>query len=179
MVSMAAFDTREPGNREGFPNVLSEEWPLHEAARDLVKGTPEGRALAEKLEAFDELDDTAKQKAASEIRKDIADIVARAVTEEHQRRELLYALTNFRADQTLAASEPSDRQEQHPFVAQLLDVAEDVLEELGKEMLVEAVLPGARLLLPPTDFVESIFTAVTMFEIAKEEELHRQPAIWP
>lgn len=157
---------------EDLPDVPPEELPLREAARDLVRDTPEGRALEEKLEAFDKLDDTAKKKTAPKIRKDIADIVARAVTEEHQRRELLDALASFRNDRTLAASEPSTRQEQHPLVAQLLDVVEDILAELGKEMLIEALLPGAHVLLPPTDFVDSVFTAVTTFEIAEH-------ATWP
>ncbi|MEJ3745604.1 hypothetical protein WEI85_20220 [Actinomycetes bacterium KLBMP 9797] len=99
---MASFDTREPGEREGFPNVLPEEWPLRESRTESRERHARGEALAEKLEAFDKLDDTPKEKAASEIRNDIADIVARAVTEEHQRKELLDALANFRTDQTLA-----------------------------------------------------------------------------
>jgi hypothetical protein len=155
-------------------DVPSAELPLREAARDLVKDTPEGRALKEKLEAFDKLDDTAKEKAAREIRKDLADIIARAVTEVHQRTALLDALSNFRNDQTLAASEPSEIQEQHPLAAQLLDIVEDVLAELGEEMLIEALLPGAHVLLPPTDFVDSLFTAVTMLEIAEIED-----PFWP
>lgn len=147
-----------------------------------MRGTPEGHALAEELEAFDKLDDTAKEKAAPEIRKDIADIVARAVTEEHQRRALLDALANFRNDQALAASEPPE--EQHLLVAQLLDLVEDILAELGKEMLFEALLPGAHVLLPPTDFVDSLFTAATMLEVAEIEEVARFEEIeddpfWP
>lgn len=130
-------DVTEPAS--GQPDAS----PLLDAARDLVKDTPEGRALKEKLEAFDKLDDAAKEKAGPDIRKDIADIVARAVTEEHQRRELLNALSNFRNDQILAVSEPSEGQEQHQLVAQLVDVVEDVLAELGKETLIEALLPGA------------------------------------
>lgn len=149
------------------------ELPLREAALDLVKDSPEGRALRRKLEVFDMLDDTAKQKAARDIREDIADIVARAVTEAHNRTAMLDALADFRNDQTLAASEPSEIQEQHPLVAQVVDLAEDILAELGREMLIEALLPGAHLLLPPTDFVDSLFTAVEMVEAADD------PADWP
>jgi hypothetical protein len=153
-------------------DVPAGELPLREAALDLVRGTPEGRALDRKLEAFDKLGDAAKQKAARDIREDLADIIARAVTEEHHRRELMDALANFRNDQTRAASEPSEIQEQHPLVAQVLDVAEDILVELGKELLLEALLPGAHIFLPPTDFVDSVFTAVELFEIS-------DPAAWP
>jgi hypothetical protein len=156
----------------------AEELPLREAARALVKDTPEGRGLEEKLEAFDRLDESSKEKAAPEIRKDIADIIARTVTEEHQRTQTLEALANFRTDQTLTASEPAEIQERHPLVAQLLDVVEDVLAELGKEMLIEALLPGAHILLPPTDFIDSIFTAVEMFEIAEDPEPWHHAA-WP
>lgn len=147
-------------------DVPSEELPLREAALNLVKDTPEGRALGIKLETFDKLDHTAKREATRAIREDLADIVARAVTEEHHRRELMDALASFRNDQTRAASEPSEVQEQHPLVAQVLDVAEDILVELGKEILLEALLPGAHILVPPTDFVDSVFTAAEMFEIA-------------
>jgi len=153
--------------------VPSEELPLREAALDLVKGTPEGRALDRKLESFDKLGDAAKQKAARDIREDLADIIARAVTEEHHRRELMDALANFRNDRTRAASEPAEIQEQHPLVAQVLEVAEDILVELGKEMLLEALLPGAHIILPPTDFVDSVFTSVEMWEVA------HHPADWP
>jgi hypothetical protein len=142
-------------------------WRLHEAASELVRDTPEGRALEQKLEAFGRLDDTARKRAARDIQEDIANIVARAVTEEHQRTQMLNALANFRNDQTVAVSTPSEIQEQHPLVVRLLQIVEEVLEEVGKEMLIEAVLPGAHILIPPKDFVESVFTTVEMFEIAQ------------
>jgi hypothetical protein len=135
---------------------------------ELVRDTPEGRALKSKLNAFDQLDDAAKRKSARDIREDLADIVARAITEEHYRTEMLNALVNFRNDQTVAASEPGERQEQHPLVAQALDVVEHVLAELGREMLIEALLPGAHVFLPPIDFVDSLFTAVELFEVAED-----------
>ncbi|MFI6236628.1 hypothetical protein ACIBD9_23970 [Micromonospora sp. NPDC050784] len=145
-----------------------EELPLRQAALDLVKDSPEGRSLKRKLEAFDELDDLAKEKAAQDIREDIANIVARAVTEEHHRTEMLDALVNFRNDPSVVASEPPGMRDQHPLVAEVLDVAQDILAELGKEALVEVLLPGAHLLLPPKDFVESLFTAVEMLEVAED-----------
>lgn len=156
-----------------------EELLFREAALNLVRDTPEGRVLDEKLEAFDKLDDAAKKEAAQDIREDLANIVARAVTEEHHRRELIDALANFRDDRTVAASEPSEIQEQHPLVAQLLDVVEDMLVELGKEMLIEVLLPGAHILLPPTSFVESVFTAVAMFEIGGPAKIEvEEPAMF-
>jgi hypothetical protein len=178
---LAALDRWRPPTRLNQPaKPAAEVLPLREAALALVEDTPEGRALAEKLDAFDDLDDRAKNKAAPGIRKDIADIVARAATEEHQRKALLEALANFRNDQTLPASEPSERREQHPCIPQLLDVVEDMLEALGKEMLIEALLPGAHILLPPTDFVDSVFTAVTMLEIADPATVEiEEPWHWP
>jgi hypothetical protein len=149
-------------------DAAPEELPLRQAALDLAKDSPEGRALRRKLEAFDKLDDMAKKKAARDIREDIADIVAQAVTEEHHRTQMLDALVHFRNDQTLAGSDPSEIQQQHPLVAQIVDIAQEILAELGKEMLIEAMLPGAHLLLPPSDFVDSLFTAVEMFEIAED-----------
>jgi len=159
-------DSSRPTDVIEFAGGRPDASPLLEAARDLVQNTPEGHALEGKLEAFDKLEDSAKERAAPGIHKDIADIVARAVTEAHHRTELLNALATFRNDQTLAASGPAEREVQHPFVAELVDVVEGVLAELGKEMLIEVVLPGAHVLLPPTDFVESLFTAVEMIEIA-------------
>ncbi|MFC6019987.1 hypothetical protein ACFP2T_27800 [Plantactinospora solaniradicis] len=145
-----------------------EELPLRQAALDMVKDSPEGRSLKRKLEAFDELDDLAKKKAAQDIREDIAGIVACAITEEHHRTEMLDALVNFRNDPSVATSDPSEMQDQHPLVAGVLDIAQDILAELGKEALIEALLPGAHLLLPPNDFVKSLFTAVEMLEIAED-----------
>src|SRR5262245_28536237 len=107
-------------HHDPYPHADDQELPLREAALDLVRDTPEGRALNAKPEAFDRLDDTAKMKVARDVQEDIADIIARAVTEEQQRRQFLDALTNFRNDQTLAASEPAEIQEQHPLVAHLL-----------------------------------------------------------
>jgi hypothetical protein len=178
---LAALDRRRPPTRLNQPaQPAAEVLPLREAALALVQDTPEGQALAEKLDALDDLDDRTRKKAAAGIRKDIADIVARAVTEAHQRKALLEALANFRNDQTLAASPPSERREQHPGIPQLLDVVEDMLEALGKEMLIEALLPGAHILLPPTDFVDSVVTAVTMLEIADPATVEiEEPWHWP
>ncbi|MCX4390139.1 hypothetical protein OG777_24910 [Micromonospora peucetia] len=145
-----------------------EEWPLRQAARDLAKDSPEGRSLKRRLEAFDDLDDVAKKNSAQDIRKDIADIVARAVTEEHHRTEMLDALIAFRNQPGVAESDPAEIQDQHPLVAGLLDVAQDIITELGKEALIETLLPGAHLILPPNDFVESLFTAVELLEIAED-----------
>jgi hypothetical protein len=164
---LAALDQwRPPVGLTQPVRPVTEVLPLREAARRLVRDTREGRALEAKLDAFDTLDDAARMKAAPGIRKDLADIVARAVTEEHQRRALLDALATVRNDPALAASGPAQRQEQHPVVPQLVDVVEDILAALGKEMLIEALLPGAHVLLPPSDFVDSLFTAVTLLEIA-------------
>ena len=178
---LGALDGWRPPTRLNQPaSPATEVLPLREAALVLVKDTPEGRALAEKLDVFDTLDDRAKKKAAPGIREDIADIVARAVTEEHQRRALLDALANFRDDQTLPALEPPERQEQHPCIPDLLDVVQDVLEALGKEALIEVLLPGAHILLPPTDFVDSVFTAATLLEIADPAPAEiEDPWHWP
>jgi hypothetical protein len=177
---LAALDRWRPPTRLTQPaKPTTEALPLRDAALMLVKDTHEGRALADKLDAFDTLDDRAKQKVAPGIRKDIADIVARAVTEEHQRSALLNALANFRNDHTLPASEPSQRQEQHPCIAELHDVVQDMLEALGKELLIEVLVPGGHILLPPTDFVDSVFTALTMLEIADHPapvEIEKHPA---
>ncbi|MEW2476586.1 hypothetical protein AB0875_22635 [Micromonospora gifhornensis] len=145
-----------------------EEFPLRQAALDLVKDNPEGRSLKRKLDAFDELDETAKKKAAQDIREDIAGIVARAVTEEHHRTQMLDALVTFRNNPRFAASDPAEIADQHPVVAQTLDIAQDILVELGKEMLIEALFPGAHLLVPPHDFVDSLCTAVEMLEVAED-----------
>lgn len=145
-----------------------EELPLRQAALDLVKDSPEGSSLKRKLEAFDDLDGPAKVKAARDIREDIADVVARAVTEEHHRTEMLNALINFRNDADVTASDPAELPDQHPLVAATLDIAQDILAELGKEALIEAVLPGAHLLLPPNDLIDSLFTAVQMRKIAED-----------
>ncbi|MEU6024195.1 hypothetical protein ACGFIK_14415 [Micromonospora sp. NPDC048871] len=145
-----------------------EEFPLRQAALDLVEDSPEGRSLRRKLDAFDELDEPAKKKAAQDIREDIADIVARAITEEHHRTLMLDALVTFRNDPNLSPSDPAEIADRHPVVAQTLDIAQDILVELGKEMLIEALFPGAHLLLPPHDFVESLFTAVEMLEVAED-----------
>jgi hypothetical protein len=148
---------------------------LRAAALDLVKDTAEGHALTAKLDAFDALDDAAKKKAALDIQEDLADIVARAVTEDNYRKAFLDALISFRNDQTLTDSEPAEIEQKHPLAAELLDVAQDILVELGKEMLIEAVLPGVHILLPPTDFVDSLFTAVELLEIVEEND----PWTWP
>jgi hypothetical protein len=148
---------------------------LRAAALDLVRDTAEGRALNAKLDAFDTLDDAAKKKDVQDIQEDLADIVARAVTEDNHRKAFLDALINFRNDQALTDSEPADIEQKHPLAAELLDVAQDILVELGKEMLIEAVLPGVHILLPPTDFVDSLFTAVEILEIAEEDD----PWTWP
>lgn len=186
---MASLVPGREANDDGLlphPRPPLDGKPLREAARDLVKNTPEGHALEVKLEAFETLDGPARRKLAPEIGKDIADIVARAVTAEHHRRQWLDALANFRNDQTLVAYEPSERSRQHMLVGQLLDVVEDVLAVLGKEMLIEALLPGAHVLLPPTSFVDSVFTAVTMVEMeAHPVEIELHPAeieddpFWP
>jgi len=60
--------------------------------------------------------------------------------------------------------------------ADLVEVAEDILAAQGKEMSIEAVLPGAHLLVPPTDLVDSILTAVQMLDTAKDLE---DPAFAP
>ncbi|MEU4565391.1 hypothetical protein [Micromonospora sp. NPDC023956] len=146
------------------PDVL----PLRQAALDLAKNSPEGRSLRRKLEAFDQLDETAKQKAARDIREDIADIVALAVTEEHHRTEMLDALVNYRSDPGITASDPSETQDQHPLVAGILDIAQDILEELGKEALIEVLLPGAHIIIPPNDFIDSLFAAAQMLKIAED-----------
>ncbi|MEH1101882.1 hypothetical protein [Micromonospora sp. CPCC 205561] len=159
-------ETDEDGARHD--DLPLDELPLRQAALDLVKDTPEGRALRRKLEAFDELDETAKKKAARDIRGDIADIVARAVTEEHHRTQMMDALINYRNDSSAAAPDPAEIRDQHPLVAGALDIAQEILVELGKEALIEALLPGAHLLLPPDDFVESLFTAAEMIEIAED-----------
>jgi hypothetical protein len=153
----------------------TEELPLRDAARKLAKDTPEGRTLEEKLEAFDKADETARKKDAPKIRKDIADIVACVVTEANHRREFLDALTKLRNDPQLAecrndpqlaASTLDERRQRHPLVEQIRELVRTVLAELGKEMLIEALCPGLHLLLPPTDFVASVFTALQMLEIA-------------
>ncbi|MGW0502983.1 hypothetical protein [Micromonospora sp. NPDC003241] len=148
-----------------------EEFPLRQAALHLVKESPEGRALKRRLEAFDDLDDPAKEKAAAEIREVIAGIVARAVTEEHHRAEMLNAFVHSRRGSDAIVSDPGT-EDQHPIVTHVLEVAEDILAELGKEMLIEAILPGAHLVIPPDDFVRSLFTAVEMIEI-QEDPFHR------
>lgn len=152
--------------------------PLREAALDLARDSREGRALKAKLEAFDRLDNARKKLAAAEIRHDIANIIARAVTEEHQRRQLLDALATYRNSQAPAVATPSDVEDQPRVVADLVDVAKDILAALGKEMLIEAVLPGAHLLTPPTDLMDSILTAVQMINIARHP-VDPPFATWP
>src|SRR5687767_11630121 len=112
-------------------DVLPEGWPLRDAARELARGTPDGRALAAKLEVFDNLDEDARAKLAPQLRQDIANIVARAITEANQRTEFEDALITWREAGPVGSDSPEWRT-RHPLVAELLDVAVEVLAELGK-----------------------------------------------
>jgi hypothetical protein len=137
---------------------------LHAAARLLANNTPEGQTLKAKLDDFDNLDDEAKKRAVPKIVEDLANIVARAITETNQRREFEEALLTWK-NPTLATCEPPARRER--ILAKLRDIAKEVLAELGKEMFFKAVfgVPG---LLPPNSFVEAVFSALTLWEITED-----------
>jgi hypothetical protein len=157
---VTADDCSEPDADDLPPD----SWPLLDAARSFVRGTAAGEALNAKLEAFDRLGDEAKARAAPQIRADIATVVARVITADHQRQQFEEALREWRAAPD--DSEVPGWQERHPLIVRLLELAEEILSELGKEMLFK-MLFGAPVPLPPTDFVEAVFSLLTMWEATK------------
>jgi hypothetical protein len=153
-------------------------WLLLDAARRISEDKPqERRLLRDRFAKFDTLSEAGKQEAAQEILTVAADIVARAITEQSHRTEFLEALANWDVDLNRAAPSPDELSEWHRDITQVLktlakfgrDLTPEVIAKIGEEMLIEMLFPGVHLIIPPTDLVGAVFTAMALLKLARGE----------
>jgi hypothetical protein len=166
--------TDRPSMRPGDRRETS---PLLEAAIRISKRRPgERQLLKERLAGFERLrGEEAKREAAQEIWTLAADIVARAVTAETHRTEIADALSTWAPGSDQAASSPDAIGEWHRDITQFIrelvkyvkDVPLELLAKIGEEMLLGMLFPGSHLIVPPTDLVEAIFTALTLWKMTE------------
>jgi hypothetical protein len=114
-----------------------------------------------------------KEEAAEGIWTRAATVVAREVTGERARRELRNGLELWIWHGLPQGAVPEERRAmverflnaaQGLVTATLNDLAADVLAELTRGALVERVVPGIRVALPPTGLVDAIFTACELLQ---------------
>jgi hypothetical protein len=160
----------EPANEVGIVEVTRvrpEALPLVGAAQNLI--TPNDREFfKEQSEILIESKDEArKQEAAQEIWTRAATIVAQSVTVENQRRALRDGLLQWvNTDLQPEQGRDDASRTRRRLVDWFRDFLKEILKALAKEALLELLLPGAHLVLPPTGFVDAIFAACKLLEIA-------------
>ncbi|AVT40195.1 hypothetical protein C6W10_31325 [Plantactinospora sp. BB1] len=149
---------------------------LLEVARRISEQKPQERQLlTDRLEAFGDLkDEQARREASQEIFTVAANIVGRAITEQSHQTELLNALANSNLDLNRTAPSPEDMDEWHRDITQTLkqltkisDLPSEVLAKIGEEMVIEFLFPRAHVIIPPTDPVGAVFTAMTLLKMAR------------
>ncbi|MBN1173643.1 MAG: hypothetical protein JXA67_15845 [Micromonosporaceae bacterium] len=155
-------DAKAEHRREVNQLVTAARGPAHAAQRDAIK---------QRIRGLGRLDTEARMTAAQDIRASAISMLDDVLQTQGRRdayREAFSGWTNDPERGTIG-----DRQQlhqHHPLVARFLDALDDllvdILVEVAKEMLFEMLLPGIHIIIPPTDFVGSVFTALTMMKIA-------------
>ena len=112
-------------------------------------------------------DERARQRTAQEIWTRAATIVARSVTLENERQALREGLLQWLNNDVQPERQTDEAPKQRWLVDWFLDMLGEILKALVKEALVELLLPGAHLIVPPTGLVDAIFTACKLLEITE------------
>jgi hypothetical protein len=109
-----------------------------------------------------------RQEAAQEIWTRAVTIVVPSVTLDNQRQALHEGLLQWLNHEIQPARRPGEASKKQPWiVGWFFDTLREVVIALAKEALIELLLPGVHLIIPPTGIVEAVLAACTMLEIAE------------
>jgi len=108
-----------------------------------------------------------RQQAAQDIWTRAVTIVVPSVTLDNQQQALREGLLQWLTNDIQPAGRTGEASRKQPWiVGWFFDLLREVVIALAKEALIELLMPGFHLIIPPTGLVDAIFAACRMLEIA-------------